>query len=564
MNRTLSSHSLFSHLLIGGGLLAVGLGTSPAWAGFDHSLVIDEYAGTQTCLNCHGEDGITGDKAAEVMHTIHWTWEHTNRLSTGETQDLGKRKMVNDFCMATPSNEYLCSSCHIGLGWSDDSFDFSDPKNVDCLVCHDTTGTYEKHCKPFAGFPPEDIDLTYVARHVGPTSRQTCGNCHFFGGGDAVKHGDLDTSLRQPTREVDVHMGTDGGNHNCAFCHDEGEHQVRGSRYSKPAPDNALCENCHTNDPHDPAGPGSLLNIHTARVACQTCHVPEFARGGVATKMHWDWSTAGEFNEDGSFKIITDDEGHVIYHTQKGSFVWKANVKPEYRWFNGDVRFTTLDDVINPDQVVTINQLMGDVNDPRARIVPVKHFTGRQPYDAGRGTLAAPHLFPRSPDDTDAYWMGFDWLRSLAAGMEATGREFSGELGWVDTEMFWIQNHMVAPKEQALTCADCHTPRGRLDFLALGYPEERARELQTMLGFEVAFSVEPQAGGVKLTWTGREGYRYQVQTADSLEEGAVWTNVPGGIRVPTQPVEELSWTDDLAGAPAVRFYRVWRSSLGAR
>ena len=38
-------------------------------------------------------------------------------------------------------------------------------------------------------------------RSVGPTSRATCGACHFFGGGgDHIKHGDLDSSLTAPKR----------------------------------------------------------------------------------------------------------------------------------------------------------------------------------------------------------------------------------------------------------------------------------------------------------------------------------------------------------------------------
>ena len=47
--------------------------------------------------------------------------------------------------MATLSNEGRCSQCHISYNWKDDSFDFSDTSNIDCLVCHDTTGTYKKH-----------------------------------------------------------------------------------------------------------------------------------------------------------------------------------------------------------------------------------------------------------------------------------------------------------------------------------------------------------------------------------------------------------------------------------
>lgn len=162
--------------------------------------------------------------------------------------------------------------------------------------------------------------------------------------------------------------------------------------------------------------------------------------------------------------------------------------------------YTELDDVIDPSQVVTINRLMGDINDPRSRIVPVKRFEGIQPMDAGRRTLAVPHLFPSGPDDSDAFWKSYDWLRSLSAGMAAAGQEFSGELGWVHTEMFWVQNHMVAPKEQALKCTDCHTPGGRLNFAALGYPEQEARRLQTLFGFIIAIQVSSEEGSVELQW----------------------------------------------------------------
>jgi hypothetical protein len=42
--------------------------------------------------------------------------------------------------------------CHIGYGWEDKSFDFNDPRNIDCLVCHDKTDTYKK-IKGGAGWP---------------------------------------------------------------------------------------------------------------------------------------------------------------------------------------------------------------------------------------------------------------------------------------------------------------------------------------------------------------------------------------------------------------------------
>ena len=55
------------------------------------------------------------------------------------------------------------------------------------------------------------VDLVSVAQGVGMPSRANCGACHFTGGGgDAVKHGDMDTSLKAPSFELDVHMDAEG------------------------------------------------------------------------------------------------------------------------------------------------------------------------------------------------------------------------------------------------------------------------------------------------------------------------------------------------------------------
>lgn len=51
---------------------------------------------------------------------------------------------MNNFCINIQSNEPRCTSCHAGYGWKDKTFDFSNPHNVDCLACHEQTGTYHK------------------------------------------------------------------------------------------------------------------------------------------------------------------------------------------------------------------------------------------------------------------------------------------------------------------------------------------------------------------------------------------------------------------------------------
>ena len=47
--------------------------------------------------------------------------------------------------------------------------------------------------------------------------------------------------------------------------------------------------------------------------------------------------------------------------------------------------------------------------------------------------------------------------------MEAAGADYSGEFKFVETEMSWPITHMVAPKEDALSCKQCHKKDGRLE-----------------------------------------------------------------------------------------------------
>ena len=94
---------------------------------------------TQVCLACHNRAG------HQVMKSLHWTWE-TKSPTTGKT--LGKRFAANNFCGSPLSNEPRCTSCHAGYGWQDKNFDFTNQDNVDCLACHDTTGTYKKFIDP--------------------------------------------------------------------------------------------------------------------------------------------------------------------------------------------------------------------------------------------------------------------------------------------------------------------------------------------------------------------------------------------------------------------------------
>jgi len=243
--------------------------------------------------------------------------------------------------------------------------------NIDCLACHDTTGTYRKFPTACGNPPLTDkkccgklfpaVDLKKVARHVGPSSRTNCGRCHFYGGGaDGVKHGDLDSSLKNPPFEVDVHMSPDGANLQCVDCHTATAHDIPGSRYAGNAKDvhgkdlpvddhnRASCESCHGLAPHDNA----KLNDHVDKVACETCHIPSFARGGVATKTDWDWRTMGKlkdgvgYNEEGYTQ--GNGEHRHTYKSIKGNFKYDENVEPMYAWFDGKMNYLTIDQKFDP------------------------------------------------------------------------------------------------------------------------------------------------------------------------------------------------------------------------
>ena len=430
---------------------------------------------TKACLACHNTAG------HQVMKSIHWTWE-ANSPTTGKK--LGKKWAANNFCGSIISNETRCTSFHAGYGWKDKDYDFTDQNNVDCLACHDTTGTYKKfgtdaghplyadrEFEPMEGPPGKKQfkapDLSKIAQHVGQPGRGNCGACHFNGGGgDAVKHGDLDSSLKNPSRELDVHMAKDGANMVCSDCHTFNAHQPSGSRYAATSKDkhgldlpkddhnHATCESCHGFTPHKEA----KINNHTNKVACQTCHIPEFARGGIATKTLWDWSTAGKMDANGKPLFIKDDHGHLKYSAAKGDFAYGENVRPEYKWYNGVVHQIAitdkLDGLLDAKGVLELNRVEGSAKDPNARIWPFKVMHGKQPYDTGNNTLVVNHVYG---DDDTSLWKNYDYNKSIKAGMEYAGLPYSGQFGFIETRMNWFITHMVAPKEKAVPCQECHT-----------------------------------------------------------------------------------------------------------
>jgi hypothetical protein len=261
------------------------------------------YEGTESCLMCHEDQGMA------ALDMGHFKWEGKSENLAGlENGTFGKNQLINNFCIAVPTNEGRCTQCHAGLGYVDKTFDFEDPTRVDCLICHDQSGTYKKGLTT-GGMPDPSVDLNAVARSIAisPTpTRKNCIDCHAkAGGGDNVKHGDLSTDLLATTRDFDVHMGTNGANMVCVDCHAANHDPKSGgvnhgnagmSLHSVNEGEMKQCSDCHGGRDEIHAGStvdATLANGNHARLACQVCHIPAIARA-VSTKTEWYWSEAGQ------------------------------------------------------------------------------------------------------------------------------------------------------------------------------------------------------------------------------------------------------------------------------
>ena len=421
----------------------------PAATGMDHSAFLpgpfeDATAVTTTCLGCHP------DSAKEVMADSHWNWSgHEVAVQGGGTRRVGKATVINNFCLGTAPNMAMCSQCHAGYGWKTGKAPPDDPSHVDCLVCHADPKLYKKG---HGGWPAENVDLVAAAGSVGDPTRGNCGQCHFSGGGgDGVKHGDLDSSLVSPKETTDVHMGRLG--FECQTCHQTEHHSIPGCSLGvcTHREERLACESCHADTIHS----NPVIERHTESIACQSCHIPSMAIE-VPTKMHWDWSEAGQDREE---------DPHV-YMKKKGSFRYAQDIRPSYRWYDCEAPASRhlIGDKVTPGEVVQLNDVCGDPRSPTTKLWPVKIHTGKQPYDTENIYLLVPKLVGE-----DGYWTTFDWDQSFRLAEPTSGLAYSGSYDFIETEMVWPLSHMARPKTQALECAACHDPEVGLDWASLGY-----------------------------------------------------------------------------------------------
>lgn len=417
---------------------------------------ITQYDGPQTCVACHATE------AEDALHSEHMKWE-------------GKWSQVNTYCTSPEPADYACLSCHASTG----KVTNQTVNDVDCLICHSdtyrrslqpldipvtvtdwqgTTKTYMTPRKNAEGnytmqprfdLMPPGTTMEQLAQNVHLPTRATCLRCHAgAGGGDGVKRGDISSVTINPPLTSDVHMSPQGANFTCQTCHVTTDHKIAGKgidlRISEGGAVKA-CADCHSAKPHG----SSDLNKHTDRVACQTCHIPAFARD-VATEMSRDW-THPVWNP-----AACSGQGGWV-----GEEVKASNVVPQYTFWNGASYVYDLAQSISAqsDGSYAMAAAEGDINGAGSKLYPIKLHQAVQPRHDATGRMV----------QYDVLWnfMTGKYEEAAARGVAFMG--LSGSYSWVHTTAEQLITHGVAPEDDALACAACHNDGPQMDLQALGY-----------------------------------------------------------------------------------------------
>ena len=451
---------------------------------------IMEYKGPQTCVACHQEE------AQQVHTSVHYQQSGMTPNVTNTSENAGKSDSAfNTYCGSTRTSPFFtCAGCHVGNGLPPSPEQSAEQlNNIDCLMCHQDdyarvgAPPYEdakvvgRNGKPttisipvaktFRFMPNEKamkISMLEAARTVHPTTRKTCLRCHAgASGSDGGKRGDLSSVTVDPPKSSDIHMSSHGEDLACAECHDAGNHRVLGRGLDlrpNDVPDRLTCARCHSDQPHGDFDPteGDSLDRHAERVACQSCHIPTFAKD-VSTEMVRDW-TKTHFSPG-----ACGGRGGWV-----PSEVRASDVVPSYRWFDGTSEVYVLGQVPteNENGEKAFGIPNGEVDSAGAKIYPMKEHRSVAAQHDATGVMI--------PHSTFTFFTQNSFDEAVRVGMEKEGLE--GTYTLVDVHTYQTINHGVEDDDNALDCGQCHD-----SFDETSAPR---MDLQGELGYEVKDTLE--------------------------------------------------------------------------
>jgi hypothetical protein len=395
-----------------------------------------EEAVTTGCGKCHARK-----QGNDLLSANHYSWNGNKELQ------------VNNFCTIAMPNAH-CIKCHAGFDRIYNDYPGSPLENnkSDCLVCH--AQYYDRAVNPDhtttgvitdEGLAKGVDNWEALSKTVGRKPHKAlCLRCH-AGAGGGNKQGDLGASLATATADLDVHMG--GLCMECVDCHATVEHNIEGAGTQHPAGTTRFsCQKCHTTAEHA----SSDLNNHTDWLACQTCHIPVFAKADT-TNNNWYYDMQG-------FTLTKD-----------------TNLTPVYKWWDGTSteNFDLLNDTVSttPPTVlagpVDAAKPNNPTNQTAIKAYPFYEHLGANPYDTTSdkimpfyrkstecGSIEAADGGNRNRDL--AYWNCA--ISNAVADWVAAGYSMSyttDSVGFAETVMYLNLNHEVT-KANALNCSDCH------------------------------------------------------------------------------------------------------------
>ncbi|MGB9624070.1 MAG: multiheme c-type cytochrome [Phycisphaerae bacterium] len=422
---------------------------------------ITEYTGPATCVACHETE------AQQMFGTVHY-------LEFGPAPNVpnipsyaGKGRLgFNTYCGSIlSSRRSTCWTCHISYGKVPQPKMTTDQlNNIDCLMCHqdqyqrkaagpvetltftDYLGASHTWKLPiedavgnFVAMPDEakmTITALQAAQTVHRPTRGSCLRCHAgAGGADGTKRGDLSSVSVDPPLTSDIHMSSQGGNLSCQACHQTANHHMLGRGLDlreNDRPERLSCTLCHPAQPHS----DTRLNNHAGHIACQTCHIPTYAKD-ISTETARDWQAP--FWSPG---LLGGQGGYKPGETRG------TNLRPTYAWFDGTSQVYILGQTPpqNAQGQYELATPYGGVNSPTAQIFPMKEHTSNSARHDATGQMI--------PHSTFKYFVTGDFSQAVADGMAWAG--LSGSWTLVNVHTYQTLNHGVEPKDNALLCAQCH------------------------------------------------------------------------------------------------------------
>lgn len=425
------------------------------------------WTGYAMCRSCHAQ------QANDVFASGHYQWNGAalyNVNDAGTTQ--GKyQSSINSYCVNILGNwdginaarAGACSACHVGRGLEPvAATSTAQLDNIDCLMCHQD-GYKRKFDATTGQMVPDVAAMTITMDQAVQTlhrpTRASCLQCHAkAGGGDAVKRGDMALAQIATTDgNYDVHMATTRGDLKCTSCHTVQSHRIAGSGTDLRVVDldvEMKCAQCHPTKETSTGHATPKVNDHVGRVACQTCHIPRYARNAAdtaadeATEIHRDWAH-------------THNATPPIHPARTSA----NDLLPRYAFWNRYSNSGLLFDTPALDPATgayPTSRPVGGINDTASKLYPFKYKTSNVPFATSRGQFIAL--------DTSTFFATGNATQAVADGLVNMGYASSEPWAWVTSDTYQLITHTVPPASgNVLACATCHESTAQLNLAALGY-----------------------------------------------------------------------------------------------